>query len=305
MRDCKVCNVCQNPETLENALEVKEIFSNVREFQDEKFTVWRCLFCNSIHSKEWLDLNRYYQNYIVGKSSLNYFIRCAYSGRLNFLRKHGLKKEHKILDYGCNQGLFLSFLNRLGYTNTFGYDPYVPEYSDTKVLSNKYDFVTGYDVLEHADNPRELLARFTSLLTRKGLLVVGTPNADEVNLSEPESLELHQPFHRHILSERALRDMASRNGLNIVGFNKRWYLDTLYPFVNARFALTYVGKSGNLLDVLVEPPQWKTLFINPQLILYGFVGYFFRWQGNMTAVMQKKDSRISLQQSQKSLILDL
>ena len=289
MNNCEVCNLCFNPGTFEDALEIEEIFSNVREFKAEKFTVWRCSSCGSIHSKEALDLDRYYKNYIVEKSSFNYFLRCAYYGRLNLLRKHGFKKHHSILDYGCNQGLFTSFLNQLGYKNTFGYDTYIAKYSDPEVLNTKYNFITGYDVLEHSDTPHELLAKLSSLLKQQGLLVIGTPNADEVSLSCPESLELHQPFHRHILSETALRDIAHNIKLNIVGFNKRWYLDTLYPFVNARFALTYVRKSKNFLDVLVEPPNWQTLLINPQLILYGFIGYFFRWQGNMTVVMQKND----------------
>jgi len=287
MNNCEVCNVCSNPGTFEEALEIEEIFSNVREFKKEKFTVWRCSSCGSIHSKEALDLDRYYENYIVGKSSFNYFLRCAYYGRLNLLRMHGFKKHHSILDYGCNQGLFLLFLNQLGYTNTFGYDTYIAKYSNPEVLNMKYDFITGYDVLEHTDTPNQLLTKVSSLLKQQGLLVIGTPNADEVSLSCPESLELHQPFHRHILSKKALRDIAHNTKLNIVGFNQRWYLDTLYPFVNARFALTYVRKSENFLDVLVEPPNLQTLFVNPQLILYGLIGYFFRWKGNMTVVMQK------------------
>lgn len=287
MKDCEICNVCSSPGTFENALEIEKIYSNVKKFKEEKFTVWRCRSCSSIHSKEALNLDRYYENYIVKKSSFNYFLRCAYYGRLNLLRKHGFKKHHTLLDYGCNQGLFLSFLNQLGYGNVFGYDPYIAEYSELKILNTQYDFITGYDVLEHTDTPNELLAKLSNLLKQDGLLVLGTPNADEVSLSRPESLELHQPFHRHILSERALINIIYNNKLDIVGFNKRWYLDTLYPFVNARFALTYVRKSDNFLDVLVEPPNWKTLFINPQLIFYGFIGYLFRWKGNMTVVMQK------------------
>ena len=287
MNNCEVCNICDGLATFEAALEVEEIYSNVREFKEEKFTVWRCASCNSIHSKEAVDLNLYYQNYLVGKSSLNYFLRFAYRGRLNLLRQHGFKKHHSILDYGCNQGLFLSFLNQLGYTKTFGYDSQLAKYADLKVLNQKYDFVTGYDVLEHIDNTDELLIKLIGILKQHGILILGTPNADELSLSAPESLELHQPFHRHILSEKALRKIAYNRGLDIVGFNKRWYLDTLYPFVNARFALTYVRKSENFLDVLVEPPSWKTIFVNPQLIFYGFMGYFFRWKGNMTAVMQK------------------
>ncbi|MDJ0691494.1 MAG: class I SAM-dependent methyltransferase [Xenococcaceae cyanobacterium MO_188.B32] len=284
--DFKVCNVCQYPGTFENALEVENIPSNIRKFKEQKFTVWRCSFCNSLHSKELVDLNHYYKNYIAGKPNLNYFLRCAYYNRLELLRKYGFKKNHKLLDFGCNQGLFLSFLNQLGYENVFGYDPYVPKYSDQKFLSKKYDFITAYDVIEHVDEPSELLTQFASFLKKGGLLILGTPNADEIKLSDLETPELHQPYHRHILSEKALRNLAFSKGLKVIGFYKRWYLDTLYPMVNARFALTYVRKSGNVLDVLVEMPRWKILLISPLLIFYGFTGYFFRWPGNMTVVFR-------------------
>ena len=288
MKDYDICKVCFDRGTLKTALETKEIYSNLRKFNREKFTVWRCSGCNSIHSKEALNLEYYYEDYLVG-SKLDYFLRSAYKARLSLLRKNGFRKHHHILDYGCNQGLFLLFLSQLGYDNAFGYDPYIPKYSDINILETKYDFITAYDVLEHVEDPNKTLAELASFLNRDGIIVVGTPNADEVSLSRPD-LELHQPFHRHILSEKSLRDMASSVDLDVVGFNKRWYLDTLYPFVNARFILTYVRKSQNLLDVLVEPPNWTTILLNPQLILYGFVGYFYRWQGNMTAVMKIREN---------------
>lgn len=287
MNNCEKCNVCSNPGTFDRASESKAVYSNVREFKQEKFTVWRCSACNSIHSREAVDLKSYYQNYLVNKSTLNYFVKSSYYGRLRFLQKCGLKKQHQILDYGCNQGLFVSFLTQLGFIHAAGYDPYIVQHSGTEVLAQKYDFITAYDVLEHVDRPQEILSRLTNLLKPDGILVIGTPNAEEVSLANPESLELHQPFHRHIVSARVLHSMAQQAGVKIVKFNRRWYLDTIYPFVNARFVLTYVRKSGNYLDVLVEPPNWKILLVNPQLIFYGFCGYFLRWQGNMTVAMQK------------------
>lgn len=286
MDSCEKCNVCSNPATFKNALESKQVYSNVREFKAEKFTVWRCSSCNSIHSREAVDLERYYENYFIKKSTLNYFVKSSYYGRLNFLIKSGLRKHHIILDYGCSEGLFVSFLNQLGYGNAYGYDPYVAKYSSAETLNKEYNFITAYDVLEHVDNPYQTLSKLTNLLKTNSILVIGTPNADEVSLFSPD-LELHQPFHRHIVSERALENMAHSTGLSITRFNKRWYLDTIYPFVNARFVLTYVRRSGNLLDVLVEPPNWKVLLFNPQLIFYGFVGYFWRWKGNMTVALQK------------------
>jgi hypothetical protein len=73
MSDFQLCNVCQHPGTFDNTLDVKQIPSNLRKFKEQKFTVWRCSSCHSLHSKESVDLNYYYENYIIGKQGLNYF----------------------------------------------------------------------------------------------------------------------------------------------------------------------------------------------------------------------------------------
>ncbi len=265
---------------------------------NQKFTVWRCSSCNSLHSKELVDLNYYYENYVIGKNGLDYFFSSAYYNRLKLLRKYGLRKDSKFLDYGCNQGLFLSFLDQLGYKNVFGYDAYVPKYSERKILTEKYDFITAYDVIEHVDEPSDFLTQLISCLDKDGLLLIATPNADEIKLSSPETPELHQPYHRHILSEGALMNLALSKGLEVVEFSKRWYNDTLYPLVNTRFMWTYVQQTGNVIDVLQEPPRWQVLLTSPLLIFYAFAGYFFRMPGNMTVVFRIQNSEFRIQNSE-------
>lgn len=49
MADCTVCNVCEHSGTFEAAIEVNQVYSNVRKFKDHSFTVWRCPFCRSLH----------------------------------------------------------------------------------------------------------------------------------------------------------------------------------------------------------------------------------------------------------------
>jgi hypothetical protein len=105
-------------------------------------------------------------------------------------------------------------------------------------------------------------------------------------LSYPGTPELHQPYHRYILSEKALIDLAFSKGLKLIKLNKRWYLDTIFPFVNCRFIYNYIQKNGNVLDVVLELAQLQILLIYLLLIFYVFVGYFFRWPGNMTVVFR-------------------
>ncbi|NUO08496.1 MAG: class I SAM-dependent methyltransferase [Candidatus Brocadia sp.] len=289
MPEFTVCNICTHPGKFENALEVKEIRSNVRKFKHEKFTVWRCLNCGSLHSREAIDLDYYYVHYPIKNHIMNYATHKSYRNRLRLLQKHGLKKGHAILDFGCGQGLFVSFLLQCGY-NASGYDSYVERYSDRKVLNVVYDVVTSYDVIEHAKQPVEFFEQLVCCIQRGGLLAVGTPAADKIDLSDPErfSMELHQPYHRHILSERALLNLGVHAGLDVIKVYHRFYFDTLYPMVNTRFLKTYVYCAGNFIDVVFEEPRLKCLFTSPQLLFYALAGYFFPPSGNITVFFRKR-----------------
>lgn len=291
MSDFTVCNVCEEPGIFKNSTEVNQIYCNVRRLKKDKFTVWRCSSCNSLHCKEEVDLDYYYKHYPVHHvlreqelpSTTSYIARPALYNRLQLLHKQGFKKEHKLLDYGCGNGLFISFLQKMGYKNVFGYDPYSPKYSSKEVLGEKYDVITSQDVIEHIDVPAELLKQFVGSLKEGGLLVVGTPNANEINLLAPkdDSTVLHQPYHRHILSEKALLNLGLNQGLNVVDVYKRCYVDTLYPFVNSRFFYSYIRRAGDVIDVIFDEPRLDLILASPLLLFYAFTGYFFPHRGNM------------------------
>lgn len=114
MPDCSVCNVCDCPGTLANSPETARVASNVRKFQQDEFTVWRCANCGSLHRLEDADLEYYYQDYFLQQHQLDFFTRRGYGNRLRLLRKHGLARDASILDYGCGRGVFVSFLRQRG-----------------------------------------------------------------------------------------------------------------------------------------------------------------------------------------------
>lgn len=277
MSDCTVCNICAKPGHIEESVEIRQIPSNVRRFQTEKFTVWRCSSCHSLHAKEDVALDKYYREYPFKQHKLDIWARAAYNNRLKRLLKEGLKKEHVILDYGCGSGLFVYYLRNKGYKNVAGFDPYVPEFSDKKVLETTYDLVTSQDVIEHDNKPKAFIEQLVRLVRPGGMLCIGTPNAEQIDLLNPEkfAINLHQPYHRHILSETALIQLGKELGLKMGRFYSRWYYDTLYPTVNFRFLLTYILYAGNLIDVAVEPPRIKMVLTSPLLLFYAFFGYFF------------------------------
>lgn len=213
MAECLQCNLCEDPGTLEGAAEAGEVPCNVREFSRDLFTLWRCTGCGSLHCAQDADLDRYYARYPLKIQKLSFNDRIGYRNRLRLLQAQGLSSSARILDYGCGAGLFVEFLREQGIENATGYDPYVPEYADQRRLEEQYDAVVSYDVIEHSDDPRSFLRSLVRLVRPGGLVVVGTPNAQNVSVHRKGDPSLHVPYHRHILSERALLALGREDGL--------------------------------------------------------------------------------------------
>lgn len=285
MQHFTICNVCQSPGSLDSSTEIAKISSNVRFFKHERFTVWRCSNCQSLHSKEAIDLDFYYKHYVTLPNG--FALSIAYQNRLKLLQKHGFDLEKRLLDFGCNQGFFVDFLKQSGYQNATGYDPYISSVSDPRLLTEKYDFVVSYDVIEHAESPRDFFEELLGCLKPGGIMVLGTPDASATELSDADLTSLHQPYHRHILSKQALLSLGEQHELHLAEYSNRSFYDTLIPGINFRAITYYIQKTGNLFDVVVEPLRFLTIFTSPLLIFYIFLGYFFRISNQITAVFKK------------------
>jgi 2-polyprenyl-3-methyl-5-hydroxy-6-metoxy-1,4-benzoquinol methylase len=238
---------------------------------------------------EEIDLDFYYRHYPLQRHKLDLWARVAYKNRLSRLIKEGLKQDHDILDFGCGVGLFISYLHEKGYKKAVGYDANVADFAKEKVLSETYDVITTQDVIEHIDEPRRVIAQLSRILRPGGFLCIGTPNAEEISLSDPEKylLSLHQPYHRHILSEIALIDLCEKEGLKCDRIYNRWYYDTLFPTVNYRFLSSYIRQNENVLDTAFEEPNVTMVLKSPELLFFSIFGYFFPIKTEMMVFFKK------------------
>lgn len=102
-----------------------------------------------------------------------------------------LRPPGRVLDIGCGTGLFLSVARRRGWQpfgvdesleatnharNHFGLDPWVGEFASFADSGERFDLVTGWDVIEHSRDPVELLRSVRRCLGPEGLLSLSTPN---------------------------------------------------------------------------------------------------------------------------------
>lgn len=268
------CAVCGSLETAA-AVEHGAARCNVRAFLDRWFGVWRCRGCLSIHAAEEVDLAEYYRHYPFHSVPDDPRLGLVYDRQLRRLKRAGVRPEHRILDYGCGAGAFVKHLRRRGFSNAFGYDRYSNEFADPGPLARRYDCVISQDVVEHVADPQALLDEFDRLLEPNGVIAIGTPNAEAIDLTQPDRYlhSLHLPYHRHIFSKRALLAAGAERGWYVERYYRTPYADTAIPFMNTRFFAYYMRLRDDSLDALMEPPKLAPLLARlPLTLFWGFFG---------------------------------
>ncbi|MGR3176842.1 MAG: class I SAM-dependent methyltransferase [Candidatus Anammoxibacter sp.] len=211
-----------------------------------------------------------------------------YGNILKRLRRAGLRHNHSILDYGCGSGHLINFLHSKGYDRAIGYDAYNSAFNNPTVLDDVYDFVFSQDVIEHDTDPCKLMRLFTTLAKPDGIIVIGTPNADAIDLSKAEDYvhSLHQPYHTHIFSKEAFISTCSKLNLILERNYSLPYTNTLVPFLNQRF-MQYFGECfDNTVDLAFDKIQINRKLITPAALFYALFGYFMCPDGAIMAVLR-------------------
>ena len=130
--------------------------------------------------------------------------RSEAKNRLNKLRSH-IRKNPKVLDFGCGSGEFIELTNEMGAL-ACGFEPgnlYSSYARDLKGLDvqncgwenyeckEKVDLVTAFHVFEHLTDPLKALQKAVSWLKTNGLIYIEVPNmANGLNLKGFGSLHM-------------------------------------------------------------------------------------------------------------------
>lgn len=116
-------------------------------------------------------------------------------------------KSDNILDFGCGIGSTTKYLNSIGYRKAVGYDvnnypspiEKIP-YED--VLSTSWYAVTAYDVIEHIENPIDVIGKISTKYW-----VVSVPNAEDPFLHDHfEEWRHYKPSeHLHYFTSKSIQ----------------------------------------------------------------------------------------------------
>jgi SAM-dependent methyltransferase len=286
--ECVVCGA-SGPEAVAESCDVS---SNVRAFTRERFRLWRCASCQSIHAEDEVDLAHYYSRYPFFDLPMDWRLRFAYREQLRRLEAAGLEHGHRILDYGCGSGAFLRYLAECGYERAVGFDGYNPLFSSEAVLQHAYDCVLSQDVLEHVAEPQSLLDRFHHLARPGGLIAIGTPNASAIDLARAEDYRhtLHAPYHRHIFSKAALLAVGAPRHWSLVQYYGTQYANTHVPFLNSPFYLFFMRTQDNTLDCLLDqPPKLGPVLAQlPAALFWGLCGSYRAEETDVMAIFRRR-----------------
>lgn len=265
---------------------------HVRAFLGQSFPVWRCPDCRVIHCRDVVDLDLYYSKYPFSSAKLSWPFRFFYFNLRRRLTRHGLTPETKLLDYGCGKGVFMRYLRKRGHPHAIGYDPYGdPATTGDKANLDRapFDLILLQDVLEHVEDPDALLKQMDALLAPGGRIVVGTPNAANVDLARPKDFwnEVHAPYHLHIYTREEVERMGRGIDWQPVDFYNRPYHDVPVFGINTRATKVYQQLADGTMDSVLESINPLRPLTSPRFLFYGLFGYWLSFRSDMTVVFRK------------------
>ncbi len=267
---------------------------NVRAFQKEAFKVWRCPKCKTIHCLDIVDIAPYYKKYPIADATLTWEMRLCYGKLSRQLFKHGFSVNHSILDYGCANGLFMQYLQQLGFLKCYGYEPYTSENgfdNETVLDSAPFDYILLQDVIEHVEDPRKLLSKLDGLLAPGGYILIGTPNAENLDLTKPNVSDfynsVHVPYHFHIYTPEVLEYLGNCQNWQAIEFRSRAYHDTPWLGINTRAWNQYQQISDGSLDAIHEPIDLRKAVTSYKVMFYAFFGYWLSYHTEMSMMFRK------------------
>lgn len=267
---------------------------NVRAFKHESFRVWRCPQCMTIHCLDHVDLAHYYEKYPFTQANLTRSLRLCYHNLLRRLTKHGFSRTHSLLDYGCGNGLFVQYLRDKGFPNCHGYDPYARKsgFGNPEILHNRqFDYIVLQDVIEHVEDPNVLLHTLNQHLAPGGYILIGTPNATHIDLTQPELSDyynaVHVPYHLHLYTRQSLEMLGFCQGWQTTDFFDRPYHDTLWFGLNSRAWNQYQRLCDRTIDAVFEPINFWQALTSYNFLFYAAFGYWLSLRTEMAILFHK------------------
>lgn len=207
-------------------------------------------------------------------SRVDYFNK-RYRRYLSNIRR--FQEGGKLLDIGCNIGLFLTVAREEGFSvvgvelnracaeyarNTFKIEVFSDVVEKVGFPSHGFDVVTLFDVLEHVPDIETFLAEVRRILKPGGLLVVQSPNLHSLmaSLTKGEWVWLSPPDHIYHFTPSSLSRLLESNGFAVRKL-RTWepakdFADNLITAHISHSMIRRLMLTGNELTRFISLPVW-------------------------------------------------
>ena len=168
-----------------------------------------------------------------------------------------------MLDVGCATGLFLETAKRRGYevfgveiseyavrhmTESIGSQVFMGELKEARFSDGFFDIITMWDILEHLQDPVQVMREANRILRRDGIIVIETVNTSCLNakLLGARWPLYAPPYHIFYFSVDTLSALLSKSGFHIFKVEP---IQTYSPF-HSHKAIRYFDKSSVIRKAL-------------------------------------------------------
>ena len=177
-------------------------------------------------------LKKSLSKYFSGKQNLTgFFMSFFYGNPFPWFKPRMASFDAKILDVGCGAGRVLLSMQRSGYKNLTGIDPYINEdifyeggiaihKKEIFEVNEKYDLITLHHSFEHMENPQKVLLKLSELINQKGYIIIRIPVANSYAWRKYKTYwyQLDAPRHFFLHSTTSMSILAKECHLKLVDF---------------------------------------------------------------------------------------
>jgi hypothetical protein len=160
---------------------------------------------------------------------------------IKFLKKHGLTRKMRLLDYGCGKNLFVA---QGKSKNWHGYDEY-NENCDVSLLKGGFDFITLWGVLEHLPDPVGDMKMLARMLNPKGRLALTT-----VSSQTGIPYRHKPPEHLTYWTKEAMQRLFRRCGLKMLEY------DQYFMYQSADIYLRCIWNAAKVPERIRKQIRW-------------------------------------------------
>jgi len=162
-------------------------------YKFDGFEIFKCANCSLVYAK--LFCNKINDNLYDDDYGRKIHIGFRPEGDSKYIEKvldeiRRIKDKGKLLDIGCGSGKFLISASKNGYevsgveinkklvdsAKLLKLDVYHNNIERLNFPSESFDIITMWDILEHVENPIEVLGKIRDWLKKDGILCIEVPN---------------------------------------------------------------------------------------------------------------------------------